>query len=51
LKESLEALKSKDHEIKKERAIKDQKLEFLDMQLTETKEQLEEQYRQHDSMV
>jgi hypothetical protein len=37
--------------MKKERAIKDQKLQFLEMQLSECKVQLEEAYKQHDSMV
>ena len=33
LKETIENLKNKENEFKKERAIKDQKLEFLEMQL------------------
>jgi hypothetical protein len=51
LKEAVEQLKNKDNEFKKERAVKDQKLEFLETQLKETREQLDETYRQHESMV
>ncbi len=37
--------------MKKERAIKDQKVQFLEMQLQDCKDQLEESYRQHEQMV
>ena len=35
----------------KELAIKDQKIEFLDIQLKETRDQLDEANKQHQSMV
>ena len=39
------------HDSKKTIAMRDQKIEFLVMQLKEAKDQLEESQRQHDSMV
>ena len=35
----------------KESAIRDQKYQFLEMQLQDCKEQLEESYRQHEQVV
>jgi len=49
--EANDQVKQKDHEIIKENAIKSQKIQFLEMQLGECREQLEEAYKQHDSMV
>lgn len=39
------------HDAKKQIAMRDQKIEFLDLQLKDLKEQLEESQRQHASMV
>ena len=39
------------HNSKKDIAMRDQQIEFLTMQLKESKEQLEESQRQHQSMV
>ena len=51
MKEVSEQLKYRENENKKERAVKDQKVEFLEMQLAECKDQLEDTYRQHEQMV
>ena len=39
------------HNSKKDIAMRDQQIEFLTMQLKESKKQLEESQRQHQSMV
>lgn len=44
-------LKQKTQQAHKDIALKEQQLEFLEIQLKETKEQLEEANRQHQSMV
>ena len=49
--ENEEDLKQKIHAGHKQLAIKDQKIEFLEIQLTETRSQLDEANRQHQSMV
>ena len=44
-------MKQRDNEVKKDSAIKDQKIQFLEMQLEDCKSQLEDAYRQHEQMV
>ena len=51
VKESQEALMQVSHDSKKTIAMRDQKIEFLTLQLKEAKDQLEESQRQHESMV
>ena len=51
VKESCESLQKVSHEGKKDLAMRDQKIEFLEMQLKESKEQMEESQRQHESMM
>lgn len=51
LKEGSEQLSQATHESKKQVAMRDQKIEFLAMQLKDLKEQLEESQRQHAHMV
>ena len=51
VKESYEAQMQVTHNSRKDIAMRDQQIEFLTMQLKETKEQLEESQRQHQSMV
>ena len=51
MKESFESQMQVTHNSKKDIAMRDQQIEFLTMQLRETKEQLEESQRQHQSMV
>lgn len=46
-----EELKSKLHQSLKDMALRDQKLEFLEIQLRDTRTQLEEANKQHQSMV
>ena len=51
IKESQEAFMQVSHDSKKTIAMRDQKIEFLTLQLKEVKDQLEESQRQHESMV
>lgn len=51
VKESQEAFLQVSHDSKKTIAMRDQKIEFLTLQLKEAKDQLEESQRQHESMV
>ena len=51
IKESQEAYMQVSHDSKKTIAMRDQKIEFLTLQLKEVKDQLEESQRQHESMV
>ena len=51
VKESFEAQMQVTHNSKKDIAMRDQQIEFLTMQLKESKEQLEESQRQHQQMV
>ena len=51
MKESFEAQMTVTHNAKKDIAMRDQQIEFLTMQLKESKEQLEESQRQHQAMV
>ena len=51
LRQQEEATKSAKHEIKKQEAIHHQKMEFLQVQLEETKSQLQEAYRQQERMM
>lgn len=46
-----EELKLKLHQSLKDMALRDQKLEFLEIQLRDTRSQLEEANKQHQSMV
>lgn len=46
-----EELKTKLNQASKDAAIKDQKLEFYEIQLRETRKQLEDANKQHESMV
>lgn len=51
LKDVYEQNQQTGHDAKKQIAMRDQKIEFLDLQLKDLKEQLEESQRQHASMV
>lgn len=51
MKESYEAQMQLSHNSKKDIAMRDQQIEFLTMQLKESKESLEESQRQHRQMV
>ena len=46
-----EQAQAREHEALKERAVRGQKIEFLELQLADARRQMEENERQHEQMV
>lgn len=49
--ETAEQSQLREHELTKDRALKEQKIHFLELQLQDVKRQLEEAHRQHEQTV